>query len=33
LTLGSTRDRINPQAELGFSAWPLNFLFGSAYFW
>jgi hypothetical protein len=33
LALGSTRNPVNTQAELGFSARPLNFLFGSAYFW
>jgi hypothetical protein len=32
LALGSTSEPVNTQAELGFSAWPLNFLFGSAYF-
>jgi hypothetical protein len=32
LALGSTREPVNTQAELGFSARPLNFLFGSACF-
>jgi hypothetical protein len=32
LALGSTSEPMNTQAELGFSARPLNFLFGSACF-
>jgi hypothetical protein len=32
LVLGSTREPVNTQAELGFSARPLNFLFGLACF-
>jgi hypothetical protein len=32
LALGSTSEPVNTQAELGFSARPLNFLFGLAYF-
>jgi hypothetical protein len=32
LALGSTSEPVNTHAELGFSARPLNFLFGLAYF-